>query len=35
MFEDDCRTAGAAARALLCKAAARRWGVAWTDCAQL
>ncbi|MCP3736556.1 molybdopterin-dependent oxidoreductase [Sphingomonas sp. RP10(2022)] len=32
MFEDDCRTAGAAARALLCKAAARRWNVAWTDC---
>jgi len=33
MFEDDCRTAGAAARALLCKAAARRWGVGWSDCA--
>ena len=33
MFEEGCRTAGAAARALLCKAAARRWGVAWTDCA--
>ncbi|MGP7794906.1 molybdopterin cofactor-binding domain-containing protein [Sphingomonas sp. CLY1604] len=33
MFEDECRTAGAAARALLCKAAGRRWGVAWTDCA--
>ena len=32
MFEEDCRTAGAAARALLCKAAARRWDVAWTDC---
>ncbi|GAA0657579.1 isoquinoline 1-oxidoreductase beta subunit [Sphingomonas insulae] len=33
MFEEGCRTAGAAARALLCKGAARRWGVAWTDCA--
>jgi len=33
MFEDDCRTAGAAARALLCKAAARRWDVVWTECA--
>jgi isoquinoline 1-oxidoreductase beta subunit len=32
MFEEACRTAGAAARALLCKAAARRWDVAWTDC---
>jgi len=32
MFEEGCRTAGAAARALLCKAAARRWDVAWTDC---
>ncbi|USU07782.1 molybdopterin-dependent oxidoreductase [Sphingomonadaceae bacterium OTU29MARTA1] len=32
MFEEGCRTAGAAARALLCKAAARRWSVAWTDC---
>ena len=32
MFEEGCRTAGAAARALLCRAAARRWGVAWTDC---
>ena len=32
MFEEGCRTAGAAARALLCKAAARRWRVAWTDC---
>ncbi|PAV93544.1 hypothetical protein WR25_21607 [Diploscapter pachys] len=32
MFEDDARTAGATARALLCKAAARRWGVTWTDC---
>jgi isoquinoline 1-oxidoreductase beta subunit len=33
MFEDACRTAGAAARALLCQAAAARWDVAWTDCA--
>jgi len=33
MFEDDCRAAGAAARALLCRAAAARWDVAWTDCA--
>jgi isoquinoline 1-oxidoreductase beta subunit len=33
MFEEGCRTAGAAARALLCKAAARRWNVDWTDCA--
>ncbi|MEH3158800.1 MAG: molybdopterin-dependent oxidoreductase [Sphingomonas taxi] len=33
MFEDVCRTAGATARALLCKAAARRWDVDWTDCA--
>ncbi len=32
MFEEGCRTAGAAARALLCKAAAARWSVAWTDC---
>jgi isoquinoline 1-oxidoreductase beta subunit len=32
MFEEGCRTAGAAARALLCKAAARRWDVPWTDC---
>jgi len=32
MFEEACRTAGATARALLCKAAARRWGVAWTEC---
>jgi isoquinoline 1-oxidoreductase beta subunit len=32
MFEDDARDAGATARALLCKAAARRWGVDWTDC---
>jgi len=32
MFEDPCRTAGAAARALLCKAAARRWGVDWQAC---
>lgn len=33
MFEDGCRAAGAGARALLCKAAARRWQVEWTDCA--
>ncbi len=33
MFEDDCRTAGAAARAVLCKAAGRRWSVPWTACA--
>jgi len=33
MFEDACRTAGAAARALLCKAAARRWNVGWQECA--
>lgn len=32
MFEEGCRTAGAAARAVLCKAAARRWSVTWTDC---
>ena len=32
MFEDACRTAGAGARALLCKAAAARWNAAWTDC---
>ena len=31
-FEDACRTAGAGARALLCKAAARRWGVGWESC---
>lgn len=33
MFEEGCRNAGAAARALLCKAAARRWAVDWADCA--
>ena len=32
MFEAPCRTAGAAARVLLCKAAARRWDAAWTQC---
>jgi len=32
MFEAPLREAGAAARVLLCKAAAARWGVAWTDC---
>lgn len=32
-FEDDLRTAGAAARVLLCKAAAARWGVGWEGCA--
>ncbi len=32
MFEDGCRTAGSAARALLCKAAAARWDAAWTEC---
>ena len=32
MFEEACRHAGAAARSLLCKAAARRWDVAWTEC---
>lgn len=31
-FEDDLRQAGAAARVLLCKAAARRWGVDWQAC---
>lgn len=31
-FEGDLRHAGAAARALLQKAAARRWGVNWQDC---
>ncbi|MEI5687616.1 xanthine dehydrogenase family protein molybdopterin-binding subunit [Sphingomonas kyungheensis] len=33
MFEEDCRIAGASARALLCRAAARRWGVDWRNCA--
>ncbi|MEI9927302.1 MAG: molybdopterin cofactor-binding domain-containing protein [Sphingomonas sp.] len=32
-FEDDLRQAGAAARAMLCKAAARRWGTDWRACA--
>ena len=32
-FEEACRAAGAGARALLCKAAARRWGVEWQGCA--
>lgn len=32
-FEAPLRMAGAAARALLCKAAARRWGVDWRACA--
>ncbi len=32
MFEGPCRQAGAGARALLCKAAARRWGVDWRGC---
>lgn len=32
-FEADLRRAGATARALLCKAAARRWGIDWQDCA--
>lgn len=31
-FEADLRQAGAAARALLCKAAAVRWGVDWRSC---
>ncbi len=31
-FEGPLRHAGAAARVLLCKAAARRWGVAWESC---
>ena len=31
-FEDDLRAAGAAARVLLCKAAAKRWGVEWQAC---
>ena len=31
-FEEACRSAGAGARALLCKAAARRWGVGWEGC---
>lgn len=32
-FEDTLRDAGAAARVLLCKAAAARWGVDWRTCA--
>jgi isoquinoline 1-oxidoreductase beta subunit len=31
-FEGELRRAGAAARALLCKAAAARWGVDWKAC---
>jgi isoquinoline 1-oxidoreductase beta subunit len=31
-FEDDLRQAGAAARILLCKAAAKRWKVDWQAC---
>lgn len=31
-FADDLRAAGAAARVLLCKAAAARWDVAWESC---
>ncbi len=31
-FEQDLRNAGAAARVLLCKAAAKRWGVDWQAC---
>lgn len=33
MFEAPIRAAGAAARSLLCKAAAERWGVDWQACA--
>lgn len=32
MFHDAYRDAGAAARVLLCKAAAARWGVPWESC---
>lgn len=32
-FEQELRSAGAAARVLLCKAAAARWSVAWETCA--
>lgn len=32
MFEEPLRRAGAAARVLLCKAAAARWGVDWRSC---
>lgn len=31
-FEAPLRQAGAAARAMLCRAAARRWGVDWREC---
>jgi isoquinoline 1-oxidoreductase beta subunit len=31
-FERPCREAGAAARTLLCQAAAARWGIAWEQC---
>ncbi|MEO5867973.1 MAG: molybdopterin cofactor-binding domain-containing protein [Sphingomonas sp.] len=31
-FEDDLRQAGAAARVLLCKAAAKRWKIDWQAC---
>ena len=31
-FEGELRQAGAAARVMLCKAAARRWGVEWQAC---
>ena len=31
-FEEPCRMAAASARALLCKEAASRWGVAWEEC---
>ncbi|KQU47453.1 aldehyde oxidase [Sphingomonas sp. Leaf339] len=33
MFEEPTRAAAAAARAVLCMAAAARWDAAWTDCA--
>uniref|UniRef100_UPI00260AC3C5 molybdopterin cofactor-binding domain-containing protein n=1 Tax=uncultured Sphingobium sp. TaxID=316087 RepID=UPI00260AC3C5 len=32
MFHDAYRDAGAAARVLLCKAAAARWGIPWESC---
>ena len=31
-FERPCREAGAAARTILCQAAAARWGIAWEQC---
>ncbi len=31
-YEEPARTAAAAAREVLCKAAAARWGVAWDEC---